>query len=637
MVGFEGTHPALWHNDGDGTFSDATAGAGLTLPGKHTFSASFGDYDRDGDLDLFLSRWSSTLPATGPTGHLWRNDGDGGFTDVSDVAGIPIFASVVFTPTFDMSFTGNFADVNSDGWPDLLVTGDFGASRVLLNDGDGTFSDATDLGVITDENGMGAAIGDYDNDGDLDWFVSSIWDPDGIVEGHWRISGNRLYRNDGDGTFSDVTDVAGVREGYWGWGSTFADLDNDGDLDLVHVNGWGPRNIPESAEFHADPARVFLSNGDGTFTESAAALGAADTGEGRGVVAFDYDRDGDIDLFYANNSGSPVLLRNDGGNANASLDVALVGRGANREAIGARVFATTGATTQMRELRAGSNFESQDPAEAHFGLGSAERVDELRVTWPDGSETAVHDVAADASLVLSQPRPGGADCTQPAPGNACIPGGASSSRTECIVEWLVTPAPPLGPGGAPSRSVPCRDGDPACDGDGVADGACTFGLALCINATDPRLPRCTPSDLSTLSVTSPRKTSRKQLERDVHAQLAGAFGPFGELGVGTGVGPALRRANATPDYCTDSVPVTVPLTTSASGSLRPTRLRVGVRAKSSHAGGDSDVLSLQCLPGLATASATEGAQTADDRLAQADDGNRSSSSTPSSLASLARS
>lgn len=594
VVGFESTWPSLWHNEGDGTFGDATLASGLTLPGEHAFSASFGDYDRDGDLDLFFSLWTSDLPASGPHGHLWRNDGTGHFTDVSDDAGIPIFASALFTPTFDMSFTGNFADIDSDGWPDLLVSADFGASRVLHNEGDGTFSDVTDLAVITDENGMGSAIGDYDNDGDLDWFVSSIWDPNGIVEGHWRISGNRLYRNAGDGTFSDATDAAGVRVGYWGWGSTFADLDNDGHLDLIHVNGWGPRDVVDSAEFHADPARVFLADGDGTFTESAAALGAADTGQGRGVVAFDYDRDGDVDLLYANNSGAPVLLRNDGGNASASLSVKLLGRGANREAIGARVYATTGATTQMRELRAGSNFESQDPAEAHFGLGGATSVDELRVRWPDGTETVLAGLTADAALAVSQQTPGAPDCTAPAPANACIPGGVASSRTDCIVEWRITPTPPLGPDGTPSRTVLCRDGDPTCDRDGLADGACTLDLALCVNATDPRLPRCTPTDVASLAITSPRKTSRKQLERDVHAQLAAAFGAGGELGVGT----TPLRANATPNHCTSSVPLTIPLTTSGSGALRPSKLRVGIKAKSRHAGGDTDVLALQCLPPL---------------------------------------
>ena len=126
----------------------------------------------------------------------------------------------------------------------------------------------------------------------------------------------------------------------------------------------------------------------------------------------------------------------------------------------------------------------------------------------------------------------------------------------------------------------------------AANGACVFDLALCVNASDPRLPRCTPTDVATLTITAPRKTSRKQLERDVHAQLASAFGPTGELGVGT----TRLRANATPDYCTSSVPVTLPLAVSGTGALRPAKLRVGVKATSSRSGGDSDVLSLQCLP-----------------------------------------
>ena len=331
MVGFDGMQPVLFRNQGDGTFEDVTASAGSLCPGLHSFSASFGDYDRDGDLDLFVSRWSSSSTATARAASSGATTATGGFTDVSPSAGMPIFATRLYdVPDLDLSFTGNFVDIDSDGWPDLLVSVDFKGSRVLHNQGDGTFVDVTDTDVINDENGMGSAIGDYDNDGDLDWFVSSIWDPNGIVEGNWGITGNRLYRNAGDGTFSDATDDAGVRIGYWGWGSTFADLDNDTHLDLVHVNGWGPLDDEQSSEFHEDPARCFIANGDGTFTEDAAALGLADTGQGRGVVAFDYDRDGDLDLFFSNNNGSPGLFRNDGGNAMSHLDVRLVAAGANR-------------------------------------------------------------------------------------------------------------------------------------------------------------------------------------------------------------------------------------------------------------------------------------------------------------------
>ena len=239
VLGDDDVAPVLFHNQGDGTFVNVTAASGLVLPGP-SFSAAFGDYDRDGDLDLAVARWGNlNLPPAAP-GSLWRNDG-GVFVDVSQAAGLPLFLSrtdpILQLQKMTLSFTPNFVDIDSDGWPDLLMTGDFASSTVLRNRGDGTFADAT-TSVITDENGMGAAIGDVDNDGDLDWFVSSIWDPNRIVEGHWGISGNRLYRNDGAGGFSDATDAAGVRIGYWGWGSTLFDVDDDGDLDLFHVNGW---------------------------------------------------------------------------------------------------------------------------------------------------------------------------------------------------------------------------------------------------------------------------------------------------------------------------------------------------------------------------------------------------------------
>jgi len=594
VVGFGGVQPVLFRNLGNGTFENATASAGIVLPGLQSFSASFGDYDRDGDLDLFVSRWASDFPAPGTGGHLWRNEGDGSFTDVSAAAGLPAFSSPlpIFPATLDLSFAGNFADIDSDGWPDLLVTVDFSGSKVLRNQGDGTFADVTDTAVITDENGMGSAVGDYDNDGDLDWFVSSIWDPNGVVEGNWGITGNRLYRNDGTGTFSDVTTAAGVRFGYWGWGATFADLDNDADLDLVHVNGWGPLEFLDAAEFHYDPAVVFLSNGDGTFVESGAALGLDDTGQGRGVVAFDYDRDGDLDLFYSNNTGAPKLFRNDGGNQAAHLGVKLIGHGRNSEAIGARVHATTGATTQLRELRAGTNFESQDPAEAHFGLGAASTVDELRVTWPGGAETVLTGVAGRRSVVLTEPHAPAQTCTAAAPGNACHPGGAAGSKTDCFVELLLAPTPPRDARGVPARTLRCRDGDAACDLDGAANGACALTVALCINNADPRLPKCVPTDVASIEITSPRKTSRKEIERAVHGQLATAFGAGGELGVGATPG----IANVTPDHCTAPLPITLPLAQSLSGAVRASKLKIGIRARDSRRRGDADVVVVQCLP-----------------------------------------
>ena len=389
----------LFRNRGDGTFTDVTAQSGLRFT-RDSFSAAWGDYDLDGDLDLFVTHWGDNRPP-GSSEHLWRNNGDGTFTDVSVSLGITAAYAFVTGDIGDLSFTPNFADIDSDGWPDLLVAGDFLQSKVFRNVRGTAFVDAT-TPVISDENGMGAAVGDYDNDGHLDWFVSSIWDPDQDNRGNnWYVSGNRLYRNRGDGTFEDVTTAAGVREGYWGWAATFADLDNDGWLDLYHVNGWRTDD-PNATEFHSDPAVLFHNQRDGTFAEIAAATGVADRGQGRGVVAFDYDRDGDVDLFIANIQGPPALYRNDLPRERRFVNVQLRGRGNNRQGIGARIWVETNGFVQMRELRAGSNFVSQDPAEAHFGLGTATRVDRLRVRWTNGRVQEWRDLPSNSWIVADE-------------------------------------------------------------------------------------------------------------------------------------------------------------------------------------------------------------------------------------------
>ncbi len=304
----------------------------------------------------------------------------------------------------EFTFTPNFADINSDGYPDILVASDFLTSQVFINQQDGTFLNTTDPGVITDENGMGAAIGDYDNDGDLDWFVSSIYDPNGIAEGGWDVSGNRLYKNNGDGSFEDVTVAAGVEHGFWGWGSCMYDFDNDGYLDIAHVNGYGfSPTMTFTQEFFSDPTRLFMSNGDGTFTEKALDLDLDDTGQGRGIVCFDYDKDGDLDLFIANNNQPPKLFRNDFGNKNNFLSVRLNGLPPNTEAVGARITVTVGTKVQMRELRAGSNFVSQNPVIAHFGLKDANIVDQVHVRWPDGKISILENVEVNQHLTINDP------------------------------------------------------------------------------------------------------------------------------------------------------------------------------------------------------------------------------------------
>ena len=217
--------------------------------------------------------------------------------------------------------------------------------------------------------------------------------------------GNRLYRNLGDGTFEDVTEAAGVANG--GWGSCMEDFDNDGDLDIFHVNGWNtvdPRDTGRTDEYSNDQVRYFESQGDGTFIEAATDAGLTDTGQGRGVVCFDSDRDGDLDIVITNNQdvGSVVFYRNDLIQNAHYLGIKLFGNGLNTAGIGARIEVTDGATTQIREIRAGNNFVSQNPSEAHLGLGSIQNVD-VTVFWPDGSQSALADVAADQLLTITQP------------------------------------------------------------------------------------------------------------------------------------------------------------------------------------------------------------------------------------------
>ena len=383
--GVENTPPRFFRNKGDGTFEDISAQSGIIIDGN-TFSTGYGDYDRDGDVDMFLTHWTGYPSAN--NGHLWRNEGDGTFTNVDVQAGI------IGYDELDFSFTPNFTDINNDGWPDILVAGDFNTSQYYINNGDGTF-EFHKPPVLSDENGMGSAIADYDNDGDFDWFVSSVYNPTGERSGPGGMTGftgNRLYQNQGDGTFEDVTDQAGVRIGYWGWGSSFADLNNDGHLDLAHTNGF---MVPG---FFEDPTRIFMSNGQGGFEERSLELGVSDNAQGRGLVTFDYDRDGDLDILITNNSGRPLLYRNEGANAANWLNVKLTGIGANILALGSRVSVTANGMTQIREVRCNNNYTAHQPAEVHFGLGGAELIDELKITWPDGHETVLKDVAPNRFL-----------------------------------------------------------------------------------------------------------------------------------------------------------------------------------------------------------------------------------------------
>jgi hypothetical protein len=397
----------LFINDGNGAFTEEAALRGCALDGPDShfgFSVALGDYDLDGWLDLHTTEWRSEddNPLGAPANsRLLRNRGEeapGSFEDRTNAAGVALDGASGLPVGISGSFalSSRFADLDGDGRPELLVVAGFGSSRLFWNSGDGSFVDGTSAaGVGTDENGAGSDVGDYDGDGLVEWVVASTFDSDDPL-----ADGNRLYRNEGDRVFSDATDLAGVRNGGWSAGAAFYDLDNDGDLDLVMTNGDnGPGGVPEAT-------RIWRNDGNGTMREVSRDLGITEERAGRGVLTFDYDADGDLDLFIVNNAGGPELYRNDAGNQKSWLRVVAVGSRSNRDGIGVvvRVFDGPG-PPQVREISGGSHFLGQSELTAHFGLGSGTHpVERVEVFWPASGRTNVFtDVPRNATLTAIEP------------------------------------------------------------------------------------------------------------------------------------------------------------------------------------------------------------------------------------------
>ena len=389
----------------------------LDIPmSRNTFSMSFGDATGNGYPDIYFSHWSlSGLPGTAPA--LFHNLGDE-LRPADAFSGTD--ASVV---TQNWNFAANFADLNDNGVQDLVIASDFQTSMVMENQGDGTYQDVTDRQIIVDRNGMGSVLGDFNNNGKLDWFVTSIDLPGSIEELVQFQLGNKLYMNVSDDQVRfQRSDVAGIEAGGWGWAACAADFNNNGWLDIFHTGGFG--HIPpelrdgqlreylsrydgfEDLYLNQRP-RLFINNGDGTFTESAEAWGL-EPSDGRGVVCFDYDRDGDVDILLVDHSVGLQFYENQTGSGpgHRFLNLRLVGEAPNTDALGARVYVgfIDGAgqpRTRMRQVEANSSFSSQGLKDIHFGLGDADKVS-LTVRWPDGAELQCEDIAANQFLVMDQ-------------------------------------------------------------------------------------------------------------------------------------------------------------------------------------------------------------------------------------------
>jgi len=400
-------HNILFHNNGDGTFTDMTRKAGLYDEQiRWGAGCTFLDYDRDGRLDLFVCNYIKLDPAqtpgpgspaecqwkgipvmcgprglTGDTNVLFHNNGDGTFTDVSAKSGI-------LKPGPRYSITAVSYDFDNDGWPDIYVAVDSQPSILFRNNHDGTFTDVAMIAGCAysedghEQAGMGVGVGDYDCDGWLDIFKTNFADDT-----------CNLYHNNGDGTFNDVTFSSGIgiNNRYVAWGCGFIDYDNDGWQDIIQINGhvYPQIDAHDIGQSYKNPRLVYKNLRNGQFKDVSSSMGPgiSERVSSRGAAFGDYDNDGDLDVLVLNLGDAPSLLRNDGGNKQNWIKLKLIGTKCNRTAIGARARVVVGGHAQIDEVHSGSSVMSQSDLRLHFGLGKADVVDAIEIKWPTTQKT----------------------------------------------------------------------------------------------------------------------------------------------------------------------------------------------------------------------------------------------------------
>ncbi len=387
-------------NKGQWSFTNIaqTAGVNQLFDGnvsKEGTGSSWGDYDLDGDLDLFVCAYSALLPGN----RLFRNDGldqsnNWKFTDVTAEAGLEQVGLAGFLPSL--------VDMNDDRYPDLIIIGDAGSSKFYTNNQDGTFTNTTNNAQgLSTVNGMGIDTADINDDGLLDFFVSNI-----------RFTmpsagGNILLLQSPDHSYTNTAAASDCRDGFWGWGSLINDFDHDGDKDILETNGFFVNG------FRNKPVTLYLNNGDATqFTESALACGIAHTGQGRGLVRLDADNDGDIDsvifnfkettAFYSNNLITSMKTPPNAHWARIKLDTSARDSLAP-QGFGAMITVSTPSKDYIVPIHNNVSYCGTSPAEAHFGLADEAAISSIRVAWPDGSFTTWTDQSADQIFTLSAP------------------------------------------------------------------------------------------------------------------------------------------------------------------------------------------------------------------------------------------